>query len=100
MGGSPAVIADDEAGDVHRLEIRQGETGKARQVVIVPAGVGRADQATAVSVVGEDDAIISERDDDNGCLWTGGGTRGSLDGSLQAIDLARGSGHGATGWRR
>jgi len=45
--GGSAVVADDEAGDVDWLEVRQRETGNAGEVVVVPACVGRADEAAA-----------------------------------------------------
>jgi hypothetical protein len=79
VAGGSAVITHHKAGDVHRLEVGQGETGNAGKIVIVPASVGRADEAAAVSVIGEDDAIVSECGDDNGRLWTGGGTGGGYD---------------------
>jgi hypothetical protein len=43
MDGGPAVIADHEARDVHRFEVRQGETGQAGKIVVIPASVGRPD---------------------------------------------------------
>src|SRR5580704_2917612 len=95
MARAPAVITHDEARNVHRLEVRQSEICQARKIVIVPASVGCADQAAAVSVIGQDDSIVSESRDDDGRLWAGGGTRRSRDGSLQSIDLSGRPGHGA-----
>jgi len=43
MAGGPAVITDNEARDVHRLEVREGETCNALKIGIVPASVGCAD---------------------------------------------------------
>ena len=91
----PAVITHHQARHVHRLEVRQGETRNARKIVIVPASIRRADQPPAVSIVGQDDSIVSERRNDNGCLWTRRGASRSRNRSLQPIDLASGSRHGA-----
>jgi hypothetical protein len=82
MAGGPAVITDHEAGNVHRFEVPKGETCKAREIGIVPTSVGRADESPTVSVVGQDNAIVSECGDDNGGLWAGGGTSGSRHRSL------------------
>ena len=46
-----AVVADDQAGDVHRFEIRQCEALQASQIGIAPACVGRADQPAALAIV-------------------------------------------------
>src|SRR5208283_1622989 len=99
VAGGSAVITDHEARDIHGFEVRQGQTGEARKIVVVPASVGCANQAAAVTVIGQDDSVVTECGDDNGCLWTGRGAGRSRDRSLQAIDLTSGSGHGA-GFRR
>jgi hypothetical protein len=65
-----AVVADDEAGDVHRFEIGERETRQAGQIVIVPAGIGRADEAAALTVVCQDDPEIAQADDDDRRLRT------------------------------
>ena len=83
MACGSAVITDHEARDVHRLEVQERETSHAREIVIVPAGIGRADQPSAVSIVGQDDSIVSECGDDNSRLRTCGGARGS--GSTEAF---------------
>jgi hypothetical protein len=67
VAGGSAVVADDEAGDIYRFEVRQREAGDAGEVVVVPARVGGADQAAAVTVVGEDDAVVAEGGDED--LW-------------------------------
>src|ERR1035438_8044877 len=100
MAGGPAVITDHEARDVHGLEVREGETCKASKIGVVPARVRGADEPSAVSVVGQDDSIVSECGDDNGRLWICRSTRGSRDGRLESIDLASRSGHGAACWWR
>ncbi len=68
--GGPAVVADHQARYIHGLKVGQNEVCKALKIVIVPAGVGRADQPPAAPVVGQNDSIVSESRDDNGCLRT------------------------------
>lgn len=71
MAGGSAVVADDEAGDIHGLEVRECEAGNAREIVVVPASIGGADQAAVVSVVGQDNSVVAEPDDDDRRLRTG-----------------------------
>ena len=82
MAGGAAVISDHKARNVHRFKVAQGEAGKTGKIVIVPASVGCTDQPTAISIVGEDDSIVSEGRDNDGRLRTGGGTRRGSDRSF------------------
>lgn len=100
MAGGAAVITDYEARDVHRFEIRQRKTCEAAKIVIVPASVGSADQASACAVVGQDDSVISKRSDDDRRLRTRGGAGGSRRRSLQSVNLTGRSRHAAAGGRR
>lgn len=68
VAGGAAVVADCQAGYVDGLEVRQGEAAEAGKIGIVPAGIGRADEAAAVAVIGEDDAVVAHGGDDDGCL--------------------------------
>jgi len=99
VAGGAAVVGDDQAGDVYRLEVGQMEAGEALEVVVVPAGVGSADEAAAHAVVGEDDAVVAESGDDGGGLRAGGGAGRRDDRGFEAVDLAGGAGHGAAGRR-
>lgn len=100
MTGSATVIADHEARDVHRFEIREIKTCEAVKVVIVPASVGCTDQTSTRSIVSQDDPVVSKRGDDDRRLRTRRGAGGSRHRSFQSIDLARRTRHGAAGWRR
>ena len=80
--GRAAVVADHEARDIHRFEVVQDDIGEATEVVVVPASVRCADEATAHPIVGEDDSIVSERHDDDGRLRAGGRARRSRYGGL------------------
>jgi len=95
MAGGSAVITDHKTRDVHWLEVRQRKTCYAREIVILPASVGSADQAAAVSVVGQDNPIVSQCGDDDGRLRTCVGARGGRYGSLEPVNLSGRSGHGA-----
>jgi hypothetical protein len=70
MAGGPAATTNHDARDVHRLEVRQDKTPKARKIVIVPSSVRSAYQSSALSIVGQDDAVVSECGDDNVRLRT------------------------------
>src|SRR6202050_5278634 len=100
MAGGAAVITDYEARDVYRFEVRQRETFEAAKIAIVPASIGSADQASARSVVGQDDPVVSKRSDDDRRLWTRGGAGGCRRRSLQSVNLTSRSCHGAVGRRR
>src|ERR1700683_4792719 len=100
MAGGAAVITDYEARDIYRFEVRQSETFEAAKIAIVPASIGSADQASARSVVGQDDPVVSKRSDDDRCLWARGGAGGSRRRSLQSVDLTSSSCHGAAAGRR
>ena len=88
MTRGAAVITHQQAGDVNRFEVAQGQACDAGKVAVVPAGVGRADQPAAVPVVSENDPVVPERSNDDSRLRTRGSTGRSRDRSLKAIDLA------------
>ena len=96
VAGGAAVVADHQARDVDGLEVGERKTCKAREIGIVPTGIGSSDQAAAQAIVGEDDPVVPESGDDDCRLWTCGRTRGCRNRSFEAIDFARSSGHGAT----
>lgn len=82
MAGGSAVVADDQAGDIDGFEVAEREISKTGKIVVVPAGVGRADEATAIAVVGKDDSVVAKGGDDDGGLWAGGGAGRSGDGGF------------------
>ena len=82
MAGGAGVVGDDQGGDVDGLEVGEGEAGEALEAGVVPAGVGSADEAAAHAVVGEDDAVVAERgDEDGGLVRSLGSSLGSTAGS-------------------
>src|ERR1700733_12306072 len=100
MAVGAAVITDDEACDVHRLEIRQSETSEATKIVIIPTSIGSSDQASTRAVVSEDDPVFAQRSDDDRRLRTGGSAGGRRRRSLKPVYLTSRSRHGAAGGRR
>lgn len=100
VAGGAGGSGHHQARDVDGLEVGKGETSEAGKVGVIPAGIGRADEAAARAIVGEDDAVIAESSDDDGRLRTRCGTRWCGDRSFEAINLTGRAGHGAACGRR
>ena len=66
MTGGSAVVADHQARYIDGLEVAERETPQTGKIVVIPAGVGSADETAAISVVSEDDSVIAKCGDDDG----------------------------------
>ena len=82
MRGRAAAVADHKARHIHGFEVVQDDIREATEVVVVPARIRCADEATAHPIVSEDDSVVTERRDDDGRLRAGGRARRGRDGGL------------------
>ena len=79
MACLPTAVAHHQAGDVHWFKVTERQALQARQIGVIPAGIGCADEAAGLAVIGQYDAIVAEPRDDDGCLRAGSGASWSCD---------------------